>query len=255
MLTKGSFVEHEIPYAELQKLGISRKDILSLNPELMDTFMSGGFTPLIKMTMKGKQGATVSFLAKMRMVRDENNKISIEVLPMHSRLQKDDSLKLWDHELERMRRGEVIRKDIYSDNKKITMYAQLDNDTNTILKMRARDLVLPNALRGVELGQAQKDQIREGKPVEIDDDGDIYTVGIDLRQPTGINILRGGMEEWLRKLREWDMTNPGVIGYWHTSENSWEYMHVADSPELMGRISEMARESQDRTAHTYGMKL
>ena len=68
-------------------------------------------------------------------------------------------------------------------------------------------------MNDIELGTQQKQQVREGKPVELNVGGEKVSVGIDLKEPQGFRIVNGDMKEWERqqKLR-YDEQHPEFIG-------------------------------------------
>ncbi|WP_290396866.1 DUF3945 domain-containing protein, partial [uncultured Duncaniella sp.] len=81
----------------------------------------------------------------------------------------------------------------------------------------------------IELGTQQKQQVREGKPVELNVGGEKVSVGIDLKEPQGFRIVNGDMKEWERqqKLR-YDEQHPEFIGLVMTDKNRWDYQKVVD---------------------------
>ena len=109
MLSNRSFLEHEIPYRQLDKLGISKKNILALNKDILSTFMMGGFTPLLKMEVEG-DGKTYNFLGKLRMSREPKGGVSLDVLPMRRRTLNDKDLNLDESEMEHLRHGLILKK-------------------------------------------------------------------------------------------------------------------------------------------------
>ena len=82
----------------------------------------------------------------------------------------------------------------------------------------------------IELGTQQKQQVREGKPVELNVGGEKVSVGIDLREPQGFKIVKGDLREWERqqKLR-YDDLHPEYMGLVMTDKNRWEYQKVVDN--------------------------
>lgn len=230
MLSNRSFLEHEIPYRQLDKLGISKKNILALNKDILSTFMMGGFTPLLKMEVEG-DGKTYNFLGKLRMSREPKEGVSLDVLPMRRRTLNDKDLNLDESEMEHLRHGLILKKNVYDDNnKKTTYYAQLDGETNAILKVKARDVAIPSVVKDVDINIELREAIRNGVPVEIDADGTAYTIGIDLMEPSGYRVLQGTEDDWNALIaREWDKIHPEDIGYWLTDENGWEYQELIDS--------------------------
>lgn len=229
MLSNSSFLEHEVPYRQLEKVGISKKSIRAANKEISSTFMTGGFTPLLHLQVDGN-GHTYNFLGKLRLTREPKGGVSLDVLPLRTKTAYDKDLKLDDKELEQLRRGLVLKKNIYVDNKKTTYYAQLDGETNAILKVKARDVAIPSMVKDFDITKQQRETIREGRPVEIGDNDAKYTIGINLLEPTCYKIIQGGKEDWNATVaREWDRITPGEIGFWLTDENGWEYQELLDS--------------------------
>ena len=229
MLSNRSFLEHEIPYRQLEMLGISKKGFMAANRDILKTIMSGGFSPLLKMKMEAN-GKTYHFLAKIRLDREPRGGVSLDILPLRTNTPKDKELRLDDAEMEHLRKGLILKKNVYHDSKKVTYYAQLDGETNSIVKVKARDIAVPSVVKDVDVSKQQRDAIREGMPIELDSDGTIYTIGIDLMQPNGIQVIQGNEDDWNQLIaREWDRINPGEIGFWLTDENGWEYMELQDS--------------------------
>ena len=229
MLSNRSFLEHEIPYRQLEMLGISKKGFMAANRDILTTILTGGFSPLLKMQMEAND-KTYHFLAKIRLQRDPKGGVTLGILPLRYSTPKDKELRLDDAEMEHLRKGLILKKNVYHDNKKVTYYAQLDGETNSILKVKARDIAVPPIVKDVDISKKQRDEIREGLPVELDADGTTYTIGIDLLQPSGILIIKGNEDDWNELVaREWDRVHPNEIGFWLTDENGWEYMEIQDS--------------------------
>lgn len=81
----------------------------------------------------------------------------------------------------------------------------------------------------IELGTQQKQQVREGKPIELNVGGEKVSVGVDLKEPQGFKVINGDMKEWERqqKLR-YDEQHPEYLGLVMTDKNRWEYQKVVD---------------------------
>ena len=84
-------------------------------------------------------------------------------------------------------------------------------------------------LNDIELGTQQKQQIREGKPIELNVGGEKVSVGVDLKEPQGFKVIQGNLKEWERqqKLR-YDEQHPEYLGLVMTDKNRWEYRQVVD---------------------------
>ena len=173
---------------------------------------------------------TFRFLAKLRLARDQKGNVELEMLPLYKNIPYDKDLKLNMDEMDLLRDGLVIKKNVYNNGKKTTWFAQLDGETNAIIKAKAKDIVIPSFVKGVEINKEQREKLREGEPVEINDEDEVYTIGIDLSQPTAVNIIQGDINNWrLEVAKEWDKMNPDFIGFWLTDENGWQYMQLQES--------------------------
>lgn len=82
----------------------------------------------------------------------------------------------------------------------------------------------------IELGTQQKQQVREGKPIELNVGGEKVSVGVDLKESQGFKVIQGDMKEWERqqKLR-YDEQHPEYLGLVMTDKNRWEYQKVVDA--------------------------
>ena len=112
---------------------------------------------------------------------------------------------------------------------------QLDPETKSVIHRRVTDVQLEQKLKDmekvndIELGMQQKQQVREGKPIELNVGGEKVSVGVDLKAPQGFKVIQGDMKEWERqqKLR-YDEQHPEYLGLVMTDKNRWEYQQVVD---------------------------
>ena len=73
MTNKKAFLEEEIPYEKLEKLGISRRAFLSMPKDLVDPIINGRVSPLIKAKIKTEKGKTTIKIGKNKLVYDDLN--------------------------------------------------------------------------------------------------------------------------------------------------------------------------------------
>lgn len=209
-----NFTEKEIPYEELEMLGISKEQFLDLPKKAIDMIMTGRLSPMLTL----EQGV----LAKIALKRDEDGKAHVYVFPKRNEI--ENSLNLSKEELDKLKNNEVISTTIKENGRNEKVFVQMDEETKTLMSVRKEEIHLPNAIGDIVLGNKDKDYIREGKPIELEKEDTKITVGIDLNSRGGFRIIDGDMDEWKRKkLIEWDKTTPGVKGYWKTSENTLTY--------------------------------
>lgn len=227
----------EIPYHQLAKIGISREDILNFPKPILDPLISGGVTPLLMATLHNAQGKQVDLPLKLQLLRDKEGEVKVVAYPMRKDILNDHNFSPRD--IEKLTHGEVIRKEVSDYGKRTQRYYQLDKETNSIMQKDGTALRLSDRIKeveklgNIELGLNQKKSILEGKPVELQLNESVVTVGVDLKQPIGFKNLQGNLKDWeTAKLEEYDRLTPGFMGYIKTDENRWEYQQIVNNLEL-----------------------
>ena len=206
--------EKEIPYEELEMIGISKEQFLDLPKKAIDQIMTGRLSPMLEL----ENGIQAKFAVK----RGEDGKPHIFVFPRRNEIANDLNLKKED--LEKLKNNEVIVASIKKDGKDEKIFIQMDEETKTLITARKDDIHIPNAIGDIVLGNKDKDYIREGKPIELEKENTRVTVGVDLNSQGGFRIMDGSLDEWRKKkLIEWDRATPGVKGYWNVIENVLKY--------------------------------
>ena len=244
MITKRNFIAEEVPFDDLAKLGISKKNFLELNKQSLDKILSGGYSPVMEMKLNTDKGQ-VAFLGKIRLMR-QNNRTTVRVMPARQEVEIKPQLQkqLQPQEIEALKNGDIVQKEIIRNGRKNLYTLQIDRETNNMLMARSRELMFPQSIQGVELGIEQRKQMREGKAVELSVGNSKVTVGVDLREAGGIKIMQGDMMKWERERAiRWDYENPGKMGYLQTSENGWEYQQSIQkycTPEMRQQTQKVA---------------
>ncbi len=180
-------------------------------------------------------------------------------MPFHSLRNK--VLNLTQQEAERLARGEVIQKAVNVNGEKTQQYLQLDPETKSVIHKRVTDIKLEQRLKDmekvndIELGMQQKQQVREGKPVELNVGGEKVSVGIDLKEQQGFRLIKGDMKEWERqqKLR-YDEIHPEYLGLVMTDKNLKDMEKVNDI-ELGMQQKQQVREGKPVELNVGGEKV
>lgn len=95
----------------------------------------------------------------------------------------------------------MIQKAVEVNGEKTQQYLQLDPETKSVIHRRVTDIEIERKLKDmekvndIELGTQQKQQIRDGKPVELNVGGEKVSVGIDLKEPQGFKLIKGDMKD------------------------------------------------------------
>mgnify|MGYP002226550420 CR=1 FL=1 len=226
-----------LPYEKLAALGIDREKADSLPQEVKEKLASGEVTPLMQVSISARNGDIITLPLKLQLTTDQQGNPALMAYPVHAVLEKERNqvLQLSDQEAERLGKGEIIQKAVEVNGEKTRQYLQLDPETKSIFHRRVTDVQLEQKLKDmekvndIELGMQQKQQVREGKPIELNVGGEKVSVGVDLKEPQGFKVIQGDMKEWERqqKLR-YDEQHPEFLGLVMTDKNRWEYQQVVD---------------------------
>lgn len=249
-----------MPYDKLALLDIDRGKADSLPQEIKDKLSSGEVTPIVQVSISARNGNVITLPLKLQMVADRNGNPALLAYPIRAALEteRNKAIGLTEHEAERLRKGEVIQKAVDVDGVKTRQYLQLDPETKSVIHRKVTDNGIDQKLRDmekvndIELGTLQKQQVREGKPVELNVGGEKVAVGIDLKEPQGFRVIKGDLKEWERQQKiRYDELHPEFYGFVQTEKNSWEYRKVVDSQSVERAI----RLSSPKEERGKGLKL
>lgn len=222
-----------LPYESLATLGLTREVLESMPAQFVDALKRGEVTPLVKTSVTASNGMVVTLPLRLQVVTDASGQSTLMAYPTRSQL--DNSLNLSRYELEKLRDGETLSKELMMNGKREAHLIQYDGRTNSLVHTSATTLRLEECMRELEsihdiqLGSQQKEQIRLGRPVELTVGDEKVTVGVDLRDPHHFKVIKGDMDEWRRReLERYDIAHPEVMGFVKTDANRWEYQQVVN---------------------------
>ena len=183
-----------LPYEKLALLGIDREKADKLPQEVKQKLVFGEVTPLMQVSINARNGDVITLPLKLQMIEGRNGEPALIAYPVKAQLEleRNSILRLTEQEAERLRRGDVIQKAIDINGEKTQQYLQLDPETKSVIHKRVTDIRIEQRLKDmekvndIELGTQQKQQVREGKPVELNVGGEKVSVGIDLKANPGL---------------------------------------------------------------------
>lgn len=258
MIAKSKFLEHEIPYKMLEELGISKRNVLDMPKELIEPLVNGRITPLISTRYKAENGRVVEMPMKLQLFRDDKGEVNLMTYQVHKRLEKGQ-FRLNEQELQRLKAGEAIKREVRENGVRKQKFVQLDTETNALVMRDLAGIKVADKLRDVEkvndieLGANQKQAAAEGKPVELSVGDQKVTVGVDLREPHGFKVVNGDMKEWERQAKiKYDNEHEGFMGYVLTDENRWEYQQVVNRSSWKEDV-DVSRKKEEKKGS--GLKL
>ncbi len=258
MISKTEFLEKEIPYQKFEKLGISKDNLLLMPSQILKPLTEGRITPLIMVKYEAKNKKLLEIPMKLQLVRDKDGKVNLMTYPIRKEIDRE-SVHLKDHELEKLKKGESVRKEVKEDGVRKQKYIQLDPETKSLMLKDAHTVKISEKLRemekikDIELGTNQKQAAIEGKPVELSVGDQKVTVGVDLREPQGFKVVNGDMQEWERQMKiKYDNEHEGFMGYVMTDKNTWEYQKLVD--RLTNKEEQKVSQKKEEKKST-GLKL
>ena len=155
----------------------------------------------MQVSINARNGGIITLPVKLQLTADKNGNPALIAYPVRADLEveRNKVLRLTEQEAIRLRNGEVVQKAVEVNGEKTQQYLQLDPETKSVIHRRVTDIRLEQKLKDmekvndIELGTRQKQQVREGKPVELNVGGEKVSVGVDLKEPQGFKVINGNM--------------------------------------------------------------
>ena len=248
-MSRYKFKEDEVPYAILEQFGLTQEMIEDLPTDVYTDILNGRLSPVLPISVKDKKGRTVSARARFKLVRDADDEADIV---FHPRLVHCD-LNLYTYEeQEALRSGKAIISHApdYEDAK---CFVQIDTGTNQVIYVPTPVIGknISHLMDIFELSSGEIQAIQDGDVVCINDDDEDVAIGIDLTEKSGIRLVLGTREKWLKEKGESTMGRYsfGIYGCWvKDSEGNLGYVHEQDYTD------EIWAEQQKAIARNTGLK-
>lgn len=224
------YIYNELPYDKLAVLKLSKEEVNNLPPEFISALKKGEITPPLELNYRADNGTVIKTNVKLQLSTASNGETMLNVYPFRREI--SNRYNLSELELQHLKKGELLYRNIVDEKHSGIHLLQLDPETKNILILR-HDLNFEKKLNDIEkindieLGPNQKQSIREGKPVTLDVGGQNVTVGVDLKEPSLFKTIKGDFDEWNRiKQEKYDEAHPEFLGLVQTDRNRWEYHMV-----------------------------
>ncbi|MDX5481256.1 MAG: DUF3945 domain-containing protein [Hymenobacteraceae bacterium] len=182
----------DLPYGQFERLGMNKKDVLSMKSDDLVSLLTGRRTSLHTFTIKDASLEPLTVDAKLSLKMNPDNTLSLLIHPIRREIQNEISAS--KQELEKLQNGELLVKPFKSLNGEKELYVfQLDKETNEILRVRVRDIQVPSAIRDIVLSTDQKEHLRQGGTLELYSKAkdQLISARLDLNNPKGLKIGEG----------------------------------------------------------------
>lgn len=197
------FSETDIPYGILAQFGMTEEMIEDLPLPVMNNLLAGKLTPVIALKIKKKKEEELEeymTYARLCLLREEDGSVDVQFVPVWSYNDLDGYT---DDERESLLEGKVLIHDVPG---KGVCYVQFDNDVNQVMAVPV--MILSNNIKNLSnmigLTEEQIKNIHDCKVIEIEGDGDMISIGIDLKAEN-LGCLRpadGDASFWREEGRE-----------------------------------------------------
>lgn len=227
MLREILFREKEIPFRELNEIGITKENFYNLPIHIINSIMLGRLSPVMLLKMK-VDGATYDIKGKFAFERKKDTSVGLKIYPVNKKFPYQETFS--EEEIQMLKEGRIIKSKILDNGKKVLSYIQLDPEINTLVSIPVSKAFIPSLYNGERLQEEEIEKIKNGELLEIEKNGTKSVITIDLLKSDNLLLSDNlSAEEW-RKQRaiEWDRITPGATGYWLTSENGWEYKEYVE---------------------------
>ncbi|MCM1491594.1 MAG: DUF3945 domain-containing protein [Muribaculum sp.] len=239
--------EYDIPYEQLENIGITL-ELLNQLPDHFKTQLKLGVpTGIIVVQTHNDKGYIVEMPMKLQIQNDEYGKSELKVYPVCKEFAND--MNLPQSQFEELKNGKVLHID--------GQYIQRDPETNSVIKVSDQNMAIEKKFaeiekfQDIELGVDQKNQLKNGKPVELEVGGEKVVMDIDLKNPNFFRTLHGDLAEWeYNKKMEYDILHPEYLGVVKTDENRWEYQQMQ-----LGERFQEALDQKPKMTRSSGMSM
>jgi hypothetical protein len=227
-MKRNTFEEFEIPYSTLEKFGLTHEMVEDLPMFVLDDISNGKPTPVLPIRIKDDDGNTIESKARFALLRGENGKVDVVFYPVlkYAPLEQFDA-----NQQELLKDGKSVMADVTSPSGEIIKaFVQIDTETNQVM-------AVPTAVIGrnmqvlsdeLNLSSGEMKILQNGDALSFVSGEEMVTVGVDLRNKTGLRFAEGDAQKWQDQgKRDWDKFTFGCYGCW-----------VMDDDGNLGYVSE-----------------
>ncbi len=210
----------KIPFAQLEEIGISKKEFLSYSKDELSRLLLGRLSDLKEIGIDDKK------INSKFCFKEVDGEVKLILFPSFPEMK--DTIGLKQEEKDALNRGDIILKVLPNKHGKYEDHLiQLDKETNNLLKSNCKNIFIPSNIENVQLGSNQVETLRQGKAIELEVNGSKVTCGIDLKAANPFKMINGDVNDWKQKqAEEWDRLTPGKIGFLKTDQNYNEYQET-----------------------------
>ena len=243
------FQEDEVPYAILEEFGLTQEMIEDLPTDVYHDILNGRLSPVLPISLTDKEGSTVSARARFKLVRDAAENADVI---FHPRLVRTELDRYSPEEQEALRSGKAIISHA-PDDPSTKCFVQIDTGTNQVIYVPTPVIGknISHLMDIFDFSSKEIGALQSGEILTLSEDAEDISMGIDLTEKSGIRLVLGTREKWLKEKGESTMGRYsfGIYGCWvKDSEGNLGYVHEQDYTD------EIWAEQQKAIARNSGLK-
>ena len=248
-MSRYKFNEDEVPYTILEEFGLNQEMIEDLPVDVFRDILNGRLSPVLPIKVIDPEGNTISARSRFKLVRDSEDNADVV---FHPRLVRCELDRYSSREQEALRSGKAIVSHAPNDDS-TKCFVQIDAETNQVIFVPTPVIGrnISHLMDVFELSSGEIQSIQDGEIVCINADDEDVSMGIDLTEKSGIRLVLGTREKWLRDKGEstMDRYSFGIYGCWvKDREGNLDYIHEQDYTD------EIWAEQEKAIARNSGLK-
>ena len=163
----------EIPFEQLEKVGVKKEFINHMDENELRDFLNGFRSQKLYTINANVNDEQLRIPAKLRLQKLDNGSVDVKIHPiqrlhipdeyMGHQFSKDEKAAL----LNDKNLGKTIEL-TGKDGKKDSYYLGIDNKTNELIPLRTKNIKVPDKIKGTPLSAEQKQKLAAGKKVYLD---------------------------------------------------------------------------------------
>ena len=165
--------KEEIPFDQLEKVGVNKDFIDHMEENELKDFLNGFRSQKLYTINASVNNEQFRIPAKLRLKKEDDGQVSVKIHPIqrlyvpdeymgHTFTKDEKAALLNDKNL-----GKAIEL-TGKDGKKDSYYVAIDNKTNELIPLRTKNIQIPDKIKGVSLSAEQKQKLAKGEKVYLD---------------------------------------------------------------------------------------
>ena len=114
--------------------------------EVIEPLVSGRITPLVMARYEAKNNKMLEIPMKLQLTRGDDGKVNLMTYQVRKEIDRG-SVRLSENELQKIKDGEAVRKEIREDGVRKQKYVQLDPETNSLIIKDAHSVKISEKLK------------------------------------------------------------------------------------------------------------